>query len=164
MDFNNVQTDENALQSTMAKNTQQTYTYMLSYIHPLNKHQRLKLDAGWNKTYGLMRRKTDMKIGDATEYSLDTLLSGSTWSNFGGLLVNASFLMNYRKTSIVAGTEFQMYDMYNANDIYYFKRSYKTFLPYVIMRYKMSRGQLLLQYINIRDSLRYTMPSIILMR
>ena len=146
MDFNNVQTDENALQSTMAKNTQQTYTYMLSYIHPLNKHQRLKLDAGWNKTYGLMRRKTDMKIGDATEYSVDTLLSGSTWSDFGGLLANASFLMNYRKTSIVVGTEFQMYNMYNANDIFYFKRSYKTFLPYAIMRYKMSRGQLLLQY------------------
>ena len=146
MEFANVQTDESAHQSTMAKNTQETYTYMLSYIHPFNRHHRVKLDAGWNKTYGLMRRKTEMMANGTQEYSVDTLLSGSTWSNFGGLLVNASYLMNYKKTSLVAGTEFQMYDLYNANDIYYFKRSYKTFLPYAIMRYKMSRGQLLIQY------------------
>lgn len=146
MDFANVQTDEAALQSTMAKNTQQTYTYMLSYIHPLNKHNRLKIDAGWNKTYGLMRRRTNMMANGATEYSVDTLLSGSTWSNFGGLLANASYLMNYGKMNLVAGTEFQMYNMRNANDMYYFKRSYKTILPYAIMRYKMSRGQLLVQY------------------
>lgn len=146
MEFANVQTDESAHQSTMAKNTQETYTYMLSYIHPINKYHRLKLDAGWNKTYGLMRRRTEMMANGAEEYSVDTLLSGSTWSNFGGLLVNASYLMNYKKTSLVAGTEFQMYDLYNANDMYYFKRSYKTFLPYAILRYKMSRGQLLVQY------------------
>ena len=54
--------------------------------------------------------------------------------------------MNYNKINFVAGTEFQMYDMYNANDIYYFKRNYNTFLPYAIMRYKMKRGQLLIQY------------------
>ena len=146
MEFANVQTDESAHQSTMAKNTQKTYTYMLSYIQPINRHNRLKIDAGWNKTYGLMRRKTEMMAKEATEYSVDTLLSGSTWSNFGGLLVNVSYLMNYKTTSLVAGTEFQMYDLYNANDMYYFKRNYKTFLPYAIMRYKMSRGQLLVQY------------------
>ncbi len=146
MEFANVQTDESAHQNTMAKNTQKTYTYMLSYIHPFNRHHRLKLDAGWNKTYGLMRRKTEMMANGAEDYSVDTLLSGSTWSNFGGLLVNASYLMSYKKINLVAGTEFQMYDLYNANDIYYFKRSYKTFLPYAIMRYKMSRGQLLIQY------------------
>ena len=146
MDFANVQTDESAFQSTMAKNTQEAYTYMLSYLHPLNRHNRLKLDAGWNKTYGLMRRRTNMKANDAEEFSVDTLLSGSTWSNFGGLLVNASYLMSYPKLNLVAGTEFQMYDMYNANDMYYFKRSYKTFLPYAIVRYKMRRGQLLVQY------------------
>lgn len=146
MEFANVQTDESAHQSTMAKNTQKSLTYMLSYIHPINRHHRLKLDAGWNKTYGIMRRKTEMMANGAEEYSVDTLLSGSTWSNFGGLLVNASYLMNYKKTSLVAGTEFQMYDLYNANDMYYFKRSYKTFLPYAIVRYKMSRGQLLIQY------------------
>ena len=146
MEFANVQTDESAHQNTMAKNTQKTFTYMLSYIHPINKYHRLKLDAGWNKTNGLMRRKTDMMANGAEEYSVDTLLSGSTWSNFGGLLMNASCLINYKRTSIVAGTEFQMYDLYNANDMYYFKRSYKTLLPYAIMRYKMNRGQLLFQY------------------
>lgn len=146
MDFANAQTDEAADQVTMAKNTQQTYTYMLSYIHPVSSHVRFKIDGGWNKTYGIMRRRTEMMANEAEEFTVDTLLSGSTWSNYGGILLNASCLVNYRKMSMVAGTEFQDYDMYNANDIYYFKRSYETFLPYAIMRYKMSRGQLLVQY------------------
>lgn len=146
MEFSNVQTEEAAHQITMCKNTQESYTYMLSYIHPINKYHRVKVDAGWNKTYGIMRRRTEMMANEATEFTVDTLLSGSTWSNYGGLLVNASYLMNYRKVNFVAGTEFQKYDMYNANDIYYFKRSYNTLLPYAILRYKMSRGQLLVQY------------------
>ena len=146
MDFDNVQTGDAAVQSTMCKNTQETYTYMLSYIHPIGEHIRLKIDGGWNKTYGLMRRKTEMKANEATEFSVDTLLSGSTWSNFGGLLVNASYMMNYKKLNLVAGTEFQQYDLYNANDMYYFKRNYNTFFPYAFLRLRMSRGQLNVQY------------------
>lgn len=146
MDFANVQTDESALQNTMCKNTQESYTYMVSYIHPIGKNIRLKIDAGWNKTYGLMRRKTEMNANGAGEFTVDTLLSGSTWSNFGGLLANASYMMNYKQMNLVAGTEFQKYELYNANDMYYFKRSYNTFLPYAFMRLKMSRGQLHVQY------------------
>lgn len=146
MDFENVQTEENALQATMAKNTQQTYTYMLSYIHPLGEHIRLKFDAGWNKTFGLMRRKTEMNANGAGEFTVDTLLSGSTWSNFGGMLFNASYMMNYKRMNLVAGTELQKYDLYNANDMYYFKRHYSTFLPYAFLRLRMSRGQLHVQY------------------
>ena len=146
MDFANIQTDDAALQSTMCKNTQQTYTYMLSWLNPLGEHHRIKLDAGWNKTYGIMRRRTEMKANGSEEFTLDTLLSGSTWSNFGGLLVNVAYLLNYPKVNFVAGGEFQMYDLYNANDRYYFKRSYKTFLPYAFLRYRLSRGQLMIQY------------------
>ena len=146
MDFENVQTVDAAIQNTMCKNTQQSYTYMLSYIYPIGENIRLKLDGGWNKTYGLMRRKTDTMVNDATEFYVDTLLSGSTWSNFGGLLVNASYMMNYKKLNLVAGTEFQKYNLYNANDMYYFKRSYNTFLPYAFLRLRMSRGQLHVQY------------------
>lgn len=146
MDFENVQTVDAAIQNTMCKNTQQSYTYMLSYIYPIGENIRLKLDGGWNKTYGLMRRRTEMMVNDATEFSVDTLLSGSTWSNFGGLLVNVSYMMNYKKLNLVAGTEFQKYSLYNANDMYYFKRSYNTFLPYAFLRLRMSRGQLHVQY------------------
>lgn len=146
MNFANVQTNESALQSTMAKNTQQTYTYIFSYIHPFNRHQRVKLDAGWNKTYGLMRRCTLMNANGSGTFSIDSLLSGSTWSHFGGLLANASYMVSYPKLSLVAGTEFQAYDLYNSNDRYYFKRSYQTFFPYAIMRYRLNRGQLLVQY------------------
>ena len=146
MNFDNVQTGDAALQNTMCKNTQETYTYMLSYVHPIGEHVRLKFDGGWNKTYGLMRRKTEMMANDATEFSVDTLLSGSTWSNFGGLLVNASYMMNYKKLNLVSGIEFQKYNLYNANDMYYFKRSYNTLLPYAFLRFRMSRGQLHVQY------------------
>ena len=146
MDFNNVQTDDDALQRTMAKNTQETYTYMLSYVYPLGKNQRLKLDAGWNKTYGLIRRRTEMKANDDEDYSLDTLLCGSNRSNYGGILANVAWLLNLKTASLVAGTELQVYDLYNSNDRYYFKRHNTTFLPYAFLRYKLSRGQLHLQY------------------
>lgn len=146
MDFDNVQTGDVAVQSTMCKNTQETYAYMLSYIQPVGDHIRLKLDGGWNKTYGLMRRKTEIMANGATEFSVDTLLSGSTWSNFGGLLVNASYMMNYKRLNLVAGTEYQKYNLYNANDRYYYKRSYSTFLPYAFLRFRLTRGQLHVQY------------------
>lgn len=146
MDFNNMQNEEGAKQITMAKNTQQTYTYMISYIHPLSKYNRIKVDAGWNKTYGLIRRKSEIKKIETTEFALDSLLSGSNWSNFGGFLFNLSFLRHYNKLSLVAGMELQLYDLYNSNHLLYFKRNNKTLLPYFIMRYRLNRGQLLLQY------------------
>lgn len=146
MDFENVQTEEEAIQSTMCKNTLQSYTYMISYIYPIGEEMRLKVDAGWSKTYGLMRRRTDMMANGAEEFSVDTLLSGSTWSNYGGLLANISYMLNRRQLNLVAGTEFQRYDLYNANDKYYFKRSYNTLLPYVFLRLRMSHGQLHVQY------------------
>lgn len=146
MDFNNVQNIESAKQATMAKNTQQTYTYMLSYIHPLSKNNRIKIDAGWNKTYGVIRRKTEIKKSDETEFSLDSLLSGSNWSDFGGFLFNLSFLRHHDRLNLVAGTELQLYNLYNANHLQYFKRNNKTLLPYVVIRYHLNRGQLLLQY------------------
>lgn len=146
MDFNNVQNIESAKQATMAKNTQQTYTYMLSYIHPLSKNNRIKIDAGWNKTYGVIRRKTEIKKSDETEFSLDSLLSGSNWSDFGGFLFNLSFLRHHDRLNLVAGTELQLYSLYNANHLQYFKRNNKTLLPYVVIRYHLNRGQLLLQY------------------
>ena len=146
MDFANLQMGDNALQQTMCKNTQESYTYMLSYILPTSKNSRLKLDAGWNKTYGTVHRRTEIMRGETEEYSIDSLLSGSTWNNYGGLLANLSYMLNYQGMNLIAGTEFHAYNLYTSNDAYYFKRDYKTWLPYVLLRYKMKRAQLHFQY------------------
>ena len=146
MDFDNVQTDESAMQRTMSKNTQETYSYMLSYVFPISQHHRLKLDAGICNTYGLIRRKTEIKTRDAEDYQLDSLLCGSNTSDYGGFLSSLSYLLSYKNISFVGGTEYQRYNMKNTNDLYYFKRKNSTLLPFAFLRYKMSRGQLHLQY------------------
>lgn len=146
MDFSNVQTEDDALQKTMCKNTQKTFSCMLSYVLPISLSTKLKIDSGWKKTYGLMRRRTDIMANDAETYETDSLLSGSTWSDFGGMLFNLSSMVSTDRMNLVAGTELQLFKQYNSNDRLYVERNTYTLLPYAIMRYKLSRGILILQY------------------
>lgn len=146
MDFANVQTVESALQSTLCKNTQETYTYMLSYIAPMNRYSRLKIDAGWNKTTGNVHRKTEIRKIDEETFSVDSVLSGSTWNHYGGYLANVSYMFHRNGTNFIAGTEYQKYDLWTCNDAYYFERSYGTWLPYAFLRQKIGRAQLHFQY------------------
>ncbi len=146
MNFGNVQTADNALQQTGVINRQYTQTYMLSYILPLSRQSRLKTDVGFNKTWGMMRRKTEIMKGGEEEFTTDTLLSGSTWSEFGGFLANISYMLNWRGMNLVAGTELQVYSLYNSNDAFYFQRNYTHLLPYAFLRYKFGRSQLHVQY------------------
>ncbi|MBO4907536.1 MAG: TonB-dependent receptor [Bacteroidaceae bacterium] len=146
MDFSNVQSGEAAQQNTGVINKQRSFTYMLSYIHALGRHHRLKLDIGWSKTLGMMRRRTDMMTAGSSVYSTDSLLSGSTWSNFGGWQANMAWLMNMGEVNMVAGIEVQRYNLYNSNDLYYLKRNYITPLPYLFLRYHFNRSQLHVQY------------------
>lgn len=146
MDFANAQTDDSALQNTMCKNTQETYSYMLSYIFPLNEYNKFKIDAGWRENYGIMRRNTEIMRSGFNEYSVDSLLSGSTWNNYGGLHTNVSYMLNHNNFNLITGTEFQIYNLYTSNDRYYFKRNYQTWLPYVLLRWGISSSQLHFQY------------------
>ena len=92
MTFENVQANQNAVQETYSYNIQKTYTGVGSYVFPLGSHSGVKLDAGWNVTYGLIKRKTQIKADNAMEFSLDSLLCGTTRSDFGGLLGNLSYM------------------------------------------------------------------------
>lgn len=146
MTFENVQANQQAIQETYSYNIQKTFTGMASYVHPFGKYFGLKIDAGWNVTYGLIKRKTQIKADDATEFSLDSLLSGTTNSDFGGFLSNISCMYSRSGLNIVVGTEYHMYNFKTKNDITHSFYKYNTFLPFFVMRYNVGGNQLHVQY------------------
>lgn len=146
MTFENVQAYQNATQKTHSYNIQKTYTGVASYVFPFNRHAGLKLDLGYNATFGLIKRKTEIKADDATEFSLDSLLCGSTTSDFGGLLGNLSYMYSVSGLNIVAGTEYHLYNFKTKNDITHSFYQYSTLLPYFVLRYQFSGKQLHIQY------------------
>lgn len=146
MTFENVQANQNAVQETYSYNIQKTYTGVGSYVFPLGIHSGVKLDAGWNVTYGLIKRKTQIKADDATEFSLDSLLCGTTRSDFGGLLGNLSYMYSKPGLNFVAGTEYHLYNFKTKNDITHSYYKYNTFLPFFVMRYQFAGNQLHIQY------------------
>lgn len=146
MTFENVQANQNAVQETYSYNIQKTYTGVGSYVFPLGIHSGVKLDAGWNVTYGLIKRKTQIKADDATEFSLDSLLCGTTRSDFGGLLGNLSYMYSKPGLNFVAGTEYHLYNFKTKNDITHSYYKYNTFFPFFVMRYQFAGNQLHVQY------------------
>lgn len=146
MTFENVQADQEAIQETNSYNIQKTYTGVASYVHPLGSHSGLKLDAGYNATFGIIKRKTQIMADDATEFSLDSLLCGSTASDFGGFLGNLSYMYSRAGLNVVAGTEYHLYNFKTKNDITHSYYQYNTLLPFFVMRYHFGGNQLHLQY------------------
>ena len=146
MTFENVQANQKALQETYSYNIQKTYTGVISYVFPFNRHAGLKLDAGYNATFGLIKRKTQIMADDATEFSLDSLLCGSTTSDFGGFLGNLSYMYNQAGLNLVAGMEYHLYNFKTKNDITHSFYQYSTLLPFFVMRYQFGGKQLHVQY------------------
>lgn len=146
MDFENVQAYQEAVQKTHSYNIQKTYTGVLSYVLPINRHAGLKLDAGYNVTFGLIKRSTQIMADDDTAFSVDSLLSGSTTSDFGGFLGNLSYMYSQAGLNVVAGTEYHQYNFKTKNDITHSFYQYNTFLPYFVMRYQFGGKQLHIQY------------------
>lgn len=146
MTFENVQASQDAIQETYSYNIQKTLTGVASYVHPFGRYSGIKLDAGWNVTYGLIKRKTQIKADDATEFTLDSLLCGSTTSDFGGFLGNVSYMYSRSGLNIVAGTEYHLYNFKTKNDITHSYYQYNTFLPFFVMRYQFDGNQLHVQY------------------
>ena len=146
MTFENVQANQRAVQETNSYNIQKTYTGTASYVYPLNRYSGFKLDVGWNVTYGLIKRKTQIMADDATEWSLDSLLCGSTRSDFGGLLGNLSYMYSKQGLNLVAGTEYHLYNFKTKNDITHSYYQYSSFLPFFVMRHHFGGNQLHLQY------------------
>ena len=150
MTFDNVQAHQNAIQKTHSYNIQKTYTGMLSYIHPLNRYSRLRLDTGLNLTYGLIKRKTELKADGATDFTLDSLLCGSTTSDFGGAISNFSYMYNRKGLNIVTGIEYNRYNFKTKNDITHSFYKYNTFLPFFILKDKVGSTQIHFQYKTYR--------------
>jgi len=146
MTFENVQANQEAIQETYSYNIQKTYTGVASYVHPLGSHSGLKLDAGYNATFGLIRRKTQIMADDATEFTLDSLLCGSTTSDFGGFLGNLSYMYSKSGMNLVLGTEYHLYNFKTKNDITHSFYKYSTLLPFFVMRYHFGGKQLHVQY------------------
>ena len=140
------QADDNTLQTSLARMTQKTGAYVLSYIHPLGVHSRLRIDGGWSRTSGEINRETNSMTGNQAAFSTNPLLSGYTESVFGGPLANLVYLLNYNKLNVVLGSEFHSYEMKNTNATLQIRRRYNTFLPFAVMKYKLGSAQLLLQY------------------
>ncbi len=146
MTFENVQAGQEAIQETHSYNIQKTYTAVGSYTIPFNRYSRIKVDAGWNVTFGTIKRKTQLKADGAEEFSLDSLLCGSTRSDFGGLLSNLSYMYNRKGMNIVSGLEYHRYNFKTRNDITHSYYSHETFLPFFILRYRFGSSQLHIQY------------------
>lgn len=146
MTFENVQANQEAVQQTFSYNIQKTFTGMASYIHPFGRYSGIKVDAGWNVTYGVIKRKTEIMADDAEEFSIDSLLCGSTFSDFGGFLSNISYMYSKSGINIVAGTEYQAYNFRTKNDIVHSFYQYNSILPYFVMRCHFGGTQLHLQY------------------
>lgn len=146
MSFENVQANQEAIQDTYSYNTQKTYTALGSYTVPFRRYSKLKVDAGWNVTYGTIKRTSLIKADGANEFKLDSLLCGTTKSDFGGFLGNFSYLFDRRGMTLTTGVEYHLYNFKTKNDITHSFYSYKTFLPFFIMRYRFDSNQLYLQY------------------
>ena len=146
MDFSNAQTLDEALQNTMCKNTMNTCAFVLAYIYRPTDNSQLKLDLGWKENYGVFRRGTEIKRGGIDVYQVDSLLSGSTWNEYGGMQTNLSYMLSLGSMNLVAGTEFLYYDTNTSNDRFNIKRKYKTLLPYAFMRYSFGNSQLHIRY------------------
>lgn len=146
MTFANIQAEQNAIQKTFSYNIQKTFSFTSSYIHSINRYSKLRLDAGWNTTYGLIKRKTQLMADDATEFSLDSLLCGTTNSDFGGFISNLSYMYSRHGMNITAGSEYHNYNFLTKNDITHSFYKYNKFLPFFIMRYRFGENQLHIQY------------------
>ena len=146
MVFENVQANQNAVQQTYSYNIQKTFTGMMSYIHPFGRYSGIKADAGWNVTYGVIKRKSEIMADEAEDFSVDSLLCGSTFSDFGGLLANLAYMFSKSGVNIVAGTEYQAYNFRTKNDITHSFHRYNSILPYFVMRCQFGGNQLHLQY------------------
>lgn len=146
MNFENVQASQKAIQETYSYNIQKTFTAMISYVHSLSQHSKVKVEAGWNVTCGLIKRKTRVKADDAQVYSLDSLLCGTTNSDFGGFRGNLSYMYGNKNLNMVVGTELNLYGFKTTNDISKTFYKYNKLLPFVVMRYRFGGSQIHLQY------------------
>lgn len=133
-------------QKTESDNCQKTYSGLMSYVQPLGKKCALKFDVGWCMTDGQIRRHTGVKSDEAPEEKTDPLLSGITFSEFGGFLGNVSYMYSHSGLNVVVGSEYHGYLFRTRNEKSESKHRYNTPLPFFVLRWQMKNKQIHIRY------------------
>jgi len=123
-------------QATWSSNKAISIAAVGSYIHPLGRYVKAKADAGWGVTYREIKRATNRMDTVMTTMKVDSVLSGKTKSDYGGLIAGLSLLYNRRHTQIVCGAEYHSYRLRNVNDITLKNTASPAILPYVNIRHQ----------------------------
>lgn len=142
----NVQSNEYVLQNTHSLNTQKSFTATVSYIRPLTNYSKLKVDAGWNRSYAHLKQATETNVNHAEAFSIDSMLCGRANTYNGGLLANASYMYDHKRWNIVTGAEYHNYKLWTENDREIISHKYNKFLPYLYLRYLHGSIRWNLQY------------------
>jgi hypothetical protein len=122
-------------QTTRSNNRSNSVAAVGSYIHPFSRNIKIKADVGWGGTYREIKRTTNRSDSLDLTIQVDSVLSGKTDSEYGGLIAGLSLLYNRKNyTQIVAGAEFHSYRMYSRNDITSNFLMYNTILPFIHLR------------------------------
>lgn len=146
IELTNVQSDEYVLQNTNSKNDQYSYTATLSYILPVMKYAKVKVDAGWNQVLGHIKQATETNVNNAEEFKIDSMLCGRANARHGGFLANASYMYDRKRWNVVAGSEFHSYQQWTRNDRETIIHNYNKFLPYMFVRFKYGKVRWNFQY------------------
>lgn len=135
-------------QQTWSGNKMTSLAAVGSYIHPFGRYLKVKLDIGWSGTYRTIKRTTNRLDSTKAVMSVDSVLSGKTTSDYGGLISGLSLLYNRRHTQIVLGAEYHAYRMRNVNDITLNFTTANAILPFLHLRHQWGErnSQLHLQY------------------
>lgn len=137
VNLENLLTNTEANQTTYSINRSNSIAAVGSYIHPFDRNVKIKADIGWGITYREIKRKTNRNDGINLVMRVDSVLSGKTNSEYGGLIAGLSLLYNQRNhTQVVSGAEFHSYRMYSYNDITSNFLTFNTILPYIHVRHQ----------------------------
>ncbi len=148
LSLDNLQINRESSQTTWSQNRSQSFAAVGSYIHPFGRYVRLKADAGWSSTYRTIKRNTLRSDSLNLTMSVDSVLSGRTRSDYGGVLGGISVLFDRRHTQLVAGAEYHQFRLFSANDITKTSSEYPAILPFLHIRHQWGENsnQLHFQY------------------
>ncbi len=148
LSLDNLLDNRQSSQKTWSQNRTQSVAAVGSYIHPFGRNIRLKVDAGWSSTYRFIKRNTLRSDSLNITMNIDSILSGRTTSDYGGVLCGISFLYDRRKTQLVAGIEYHQFRMHSVNDITRKSVECPAILPFLHVRHQWgeSNNQLHFQY------------------
>jgi len=148
LSLDNLQNSTTSSQTTWSQNRSQGFAAVGSYIHPFGRNIRIKADAGWSSTYRFIKRNTLRSDSLNITMSVDSVLSGRTTSDYGGILCGLSFLYDRRHTKLVAGAEYHNYRLSTVNDITRKSNECPAILPFLHIRHEWGErnNQLHFQY------------------